>query len=203
VPLAGGNPENGGKRMKTLYIGQRVQKLLADRQMDTAALAQRTGLDIAFLESLLADDVYPSIGPLLKVARALGVRLGTLIDDRISQDPLIVRRTGRSAELHMLRAKDRPQTMRFHSLGRGKTDRHMEPFYVELLPESADTPRLSAHEGEEWFVVEAGEVQVIYGRETCRLGPGDSIYYNSVVPHYVSCAGPEPAAIYAVLYIPE
>lgn len=189
--------------MKTLHIGQRIEKMLAGRQLDIPALSERTGLDQPFLESLLADDVYPSIGPLLKVARALGVRLGTLIDDRISQDPLVVRQTERTAELHMLRAKDRPQTMRFHSLGRGKTDRHMEPFYVELLPESADSPRLSAHEGEEWFVVVSGEVEVIYGRETYRLAVGDSIYYNSVVPHYVSCAGPGPAAIYAVLYIPE
>ena len=140
---------NGDQRMKTLHIGRRVEKMLADRQLDITELSRRTGLDLPFLESLLADDVYPSIGPLLKVARALGVRLGTLVDDRISQDPLIVRHSERSAELHMLRAKDRPQTMRFHSLGRGKTDRHMEPFYVELLPESAKAPRLSSHEGEE------------------------------------------------------
>ena len=189
--------------MKTLHIGQRIEKMLAARQIGVTELAERTGLDLPFLKSLLDDDVYPSLGPLLKVARALGVRLGTFIDDRISQDPLIVRRAERSAELHMLRAKDRPQTMRFHSLGRGKTDRHMEPFYVELLPESAGAPRLSSHEGEEWFVVETGNVEVLYGRETYRLAVGDSIYYNSVVPHYVSCAGPGPAAIYAVLYIPE
>jgi quercetin dioxygenase-like cupin family protein len=35
------------------------------------------------------------------------------------------------------------------------------------------------------------------------LHPGDSIYYNSVVPHYVSCAGEEKATIYAVLYFPD
>jgi mannose-6-phosphate isomerase-like protein (cupin superfamily)/DNA-binding Xre family transcriptional regulator len=189
--------------MKTLHIGRRIEKMMTDRNLDITDLSQRTGLDLPFLQGLLDDDVYPSIGPLLKVARALGVRLGTLVDDRISQDPLIVRHAERSAELHMLRAKDRPQTMRFHSLGRGKTDRHMEPFYVQLLPESAKAPRLSAHEGEEWFVVTAGQVDVIYGRETYHLATGDSIYYNSVVPHWVSCAGSTPAAIYAVLYIPE
>ena len=189
--------------MKTLHIGKRIEKLMGTQQIAIATLAERTGLDRPFLESLLADDVYPSIGPLLKVARALGVRLGTLIDDHISEDPLIVRQPDRSAELHMMRAKDRSQTMRFHSLGHGKTDRHMEPFYVELLPESAGTPRLSSHEGEEWFVVQAGNVDVVYGRETHHLAVGDSIYYNSVVPHYVSCAGSEPAAIYAVLYIPD
>jgi quercetin dioxygenase-like cupin family protein len=46
-------------------------------------------------------------------------------------------------------------------------------------------------------------VEVIYGNETYELKPGDSIYYNSVVPHYVSCVGEEKAEIYAVVYIPE
>ena len=189
--------------MKTPHTGKRVQQLLDSREMTVEELAARTGLDRAFLNGLLTDDVYPSLGPLLKIARALGVRLGTLIDDQISTDPLIIRRVDRTEELHMLRAKDRPKAMSFYSLGRGKTDRHMEPFFVELLPESAGTPRLSSHEGEEFFVVHAGTVQVVYGTETHLLETGDSIYYNSIVPHYVSCAGSEPASIYAVLYIPE
>lgn len=189
--------------MKTIHIGRRVQKLLDAQEMDLADLAARTDLDRTFLEGLLRDDVYPSLGPLLKVARALGVRLGTLIDDQISRDPLIIRRAERTEELHTLRSKDRPATMRFYSLGRGKTDRHMEPFYVELRPEPNGAPALSSHEGEEWFVVETGTVQVVYGRETHRLAAGDSIYYNSVVPHYVSCVGPAPAGIYAVLYVPQ
>ena len=35
------------------------------------------------------------------------------------------------------------------------------------------------------------------------IGPGDSIYYNSVVPHNLSAAGDGSASIYAVLYFPE
>jgi quercetin dioxygenase-like cupin family protein len=44
---------------------------------------------------------------------------------------------------------------------------------------------------------------VIYGKETYVLEEGDSVYYNSVVPHYVSCRGGEKAQIHAVIYIPE
>jgi quercetin dioxygenase-like cupin family protein len=79
----------------------------------------------------------------------------------------------------------------------------MEPFYVEILPESAEEKHLSSHEGEEFIVVQQGEVEVIYGDETYRLGEGDSIYYNSIIPHCVSCLGETPAAIYAVVYIPR
>lgn len=46
-------------------------------------------------------------------------------------------------------------------------------------------------------------VELICGDRTLTLDTGDSAYYNSIVPHYVSCVGGEKAAIYAVLYIPE
>jgi quercetin dioxygenase-like cupin family protein len=79
----------------------------------------------------------------------------------------------------------------------------MEPFFVELLPDSDGDGELSSHEGEEFIVVVQGRVEVRYGSAVHVLETGDSIYYNSIVPHYVGGAGETPAAIYAVLYIPE
>jgi mannose-6-phosphate isomerase-like protein (cupin superfamily) len=125
------------------------------------------------------------------------------MDDQVSEDPLIVRLDERKEELSMLRGKDKPVALKFHSLGRGKSDRHMEPFFIEILPESAEEKKLSSHEGEEFIVVLSGEVEVIYGQEVHTLKAGDSIYYNSVVPHYVSSMGCGKAEIYAVLYIPD
>lgn len=165
-------------------------------------LSSRSGLDIDFVRAIEEDNVYPSLGPLLKIARALGIRLGTVLDDQFSKDPLIVRIEERREELSMLKGKGKPVALKFHSLGRGKKDRHMEPFYIEILPEPAEDKKLSSHEGEEFIVVLSGEVEVFYGQETSILKPGDSIYYNSLVPHYVSCRGSR-AEIYAVLYIPE
>jgi hypothetical protein len=39
-------------------------------------------------------------------------------------------------------------------------------FYVELLPESEKAKELSSHEGEEFIVVNEGQVEVTYGNET-------------------------------------
>jgi transcriptional regulator with XRE-family HTH domain len=189
--------------MSDTPIGTRVKKLRQARELSLEELASRTDLSVAFLSSLEEDDVYPSLGPLLKISRALGLRLGTFMDDKISQDPLIVRLQDREEELHMIRDKDHPVSLRFYSLGKGKNDRHMEPFFIQILPESAKHTDLSSHEGEEFIVVVSGRVQIVYGEETKVLEPGDSIYYNSIIPHHVSCAGDEPAEIYAVLYLPN
>jgi transcriptional regulator with XRE-family HTH domain len=183
-------------------VGARIKRLREGKSLSLDELSSRSGLALDFLEAVEEDNVYPSLGPLLKISRVLGIRLGTLLDDQISQDPLIVRLEDRKEELSMLKGKDKPVALKFHSLGRGKKDRHMEPFYIEIFPESAEDKKLSSHEGEEFIVVLSGEVEILYGQQKSILKQGDSIYYNSLVPHYVSCRGPK-AEIYAVLYFPE
>jgi mannose-6-phosphate isomerase-like protein (cupin superfamily) len=173
------------------------------RGMDLETLAGLTGLAPDFLTTMLDQEVYPPLGPLMKIARALGVRLGTFLDDQENRDPFVARSSDRPTGFTVPGARGKSPALNFFSLGSGKTDRHMEPFFVELLPESALEKKLSSHEGEEFIVVVSGTVEVIHGTETHVLEPGDSIYYNSVVPHYVSCAGPEKASIHAVIYIPE
>lgn len=190
--------------MNVGIVSSRIAKIMAQRNITIDDLEERTGLQRDFLESVQGEkDVYPSLGPLTKIARALGVRLGTLLDDQVSQDPLIVRKDDPKEELTMLPDKNKPAASRFYPLGRGKTDRHMEPFFIEILPTEGEEKKLSTHEGEEFIVVVSGEVEVIYGKETHILKQGDSIYYNSVVPHCVTCKSVEKASIYAVVYIPE
>jgi len=45
----------------------------------------------------------------------------------------------------------------------------MEPFFIEVMPESAAKKTLSSHEGEEWIAVVKGSIEVIYGKETYIL----------------------------------
>ncbi|MFW5730086.1 MAG: helix-turn-helix domain-containing protein [Desulfonatronovibrionaceae bacterium] len=184
-------------------IGSKIKKFRELEEIRLEELADRSGLDQNYIQSLEEGQMQPALGPLLKISRALGTRLGTFLDDTITQDPLVVRLKEREEEKSLLKGVDKPEALRFFSLGRGKSDRHMEPFYIEIFPESAEQNTLSSHEGEEFIVVVSGQVQVKYGQEIYVLKPGDSIYYNSVVPHHVSVLNQEKAEIYAVLYFPE
>lgn len=184
-------------------VGDRIRKLREEREISREQLAERAGLAPEFISRMEDSGDVPSLGPLLKVARGLGVRLGTFLDDQVSRDPLIVRLEERQAGLNIHKDHGGPPALRFFPLGLGKTDRHMEPFFIQVLPDPAQEKPLSAHEGEEFIVVASGEIELRYGQEVQRLKAGDSVYYNSAVPHHVSAVGPEPAEIYAVLYIPE
>ncbi|MCB2225856.1 MAG: cupin domain-containing protein [Desulfarculaceae bacterium] len=189
--------------MSQKSLGARIASFRQSNDISLRQMAERTGLEESFLRAVEEQDLYPSLGPLLKIARALGVRLGTFLDDKVSRDPLIVRLSEREQELVTHRGDQGPVDTVFYSLGRGKTDRHMEPFFVEIGPASGEPAKLSSHEGEEFIVVTQGRVELTYGRETTVLEPGDSMYYNSVVPHHLTALDGEKASIYAVLYFPE
>lgn len=180
-------------------LGTRVRTYREKLGLSVEDLAKNAGLDAALVSNIEDGKAYPAISVMVKLSRALGQRLGTFMDDQFRDDPLIVRGTERKEEALPHRGSG-PNHYRYFLLGKGKTDRHMEPFYIQIEP--SETEDISSHEGEEFIIVVSGEVEFVYGQERYRLGPGDSMYYNSIVPHYVGAAGDAPASIYAVVYTP-
>ncbi len=183
-------------------IGQRIKTFREERQLGIQDMATRTGLDQGLLEAVEAGQATPALGPLVKIARVLGCRLGTLLDDVHSVDPCIVRRAEREKEFALQASVGNHPAQAYYALGKNKADRHMEPFYIELAPANGGAPELSSHEGEEFIMVASGTVRLTYGAETFELEAGDSMFYNSIVPHHVGCAGDEKATIHAVVYVP-
>ena len=61
----------------------------------------------------------------------------------------------------------------------------MEPFIIDVAATDDSDFVLSSHEGEEFIMVMEGTMEISYGKNTYLLEEGDSIYYDSIVPHHV------------------
>ena len=180
----------------TNKLGKRVSKYREQLGLTQEQLAVNAGLDLAYLQDVESGTIYPPIGMLIRLSRALGQRVGTFMDDQFVPDPIIVRASSRSEETSSRGADGH---YHYFPLGKGKTDRHMEPLFIRIGVD--EVQKMSSHEGEEFIIVVSGKIIVKYGKEEQILEAGDSVYYNSVVPHYIG-AVEGPAEIYAVLYNP-
>ena len=186
-------------------IGAKIRGLRETKNLSIEEIAERSGLTVEQIESIETDQNLPSLGPLIKIARALGVRLGTFMDDNDDLGPIVTRAADREKDSSISfsnDATDARKHMEYHPLAQQKAGRHMEPFVIDINPEDRPEFQLSAHEGEEFIYVMQGEIEIVYGKETYKLGEGDSIFYDSIVKHHVHGAPGKSAKILAVVYIP-
>ena len=186
-------------------IGAKIKGIRESKNLSIEEISERSGLSVDQITSIENDEHLPSLGPLIKIARALGVRLGTFMDDSDALGPVVTRAADRERESSISfsnGATDARKHMEYHPLAQQKAGRHMEPFIIDINPEENANFQLSAHEGEEFIYVMNGEVEIAYGKETYTLKEGDSIFYDSIVKHHVHGAPGKSAKILAVVYIP-
>ena len=174
-------------------VGKRVKKYREHLGLTQEQLAVNSSLDLTFIKDVEDGIVYPPIGSMIKLSRALGQRLGTFMDDQYVADPIIVRYSERKEETANSRDGAKGH-YHYYPLGKGKSDRHMEPLFIRI--EEDEEKAMSTHEGEEFMVVVHGKIIVRYGKEEYILERG-----NSVVSHFIGAID-GPAEILAVLYSP-
>ena len=187
------------------FIGSKIKGIRETKNLSVEEIAERSGLTVEQINSIENDVNLPSLGPLIKIARALGVRLGTFMDDSDALGPIVCRAEDREKDSSISfsnGATDARKHMEYHPLAQQKAGRHMEPFVIDINPEDSPQFQLSALEGEEFIYVMQGEVEVVYGKDTYTLKEGDSIFYDSIVKHHVHGAPGKSAKILAVVYIP-
>ena len=188
----------------TKIIGEKIKALRESRQISVEDLMERTGLAQEQIERIESNVDIPSLAPLIKIARALGVRLGTFLDDQDGSGAVVCRKeehTDNSISFSNNAVSARTH-MQYHSLSASKADRHMEPFIIDINQTDENAYELSSHEGEEFIYVMEGVVEIAYGKKKHVIESGDSIYYDSIVPHHVHGFEGQAARILAVVYTP-
>ena len=184
-------------------VGEKIVSIRDSKRISVSELAERCGFTLEMMTKIEGNEAIPSLGHLIKVARALGVRLGTFLDDMDQLGPVIARKgdlyqgssfSSKNSNAHL--------NLNFFPLASDKSGRHMEPFIVEINPSKSSDFVQSSHEGEEFIYVLSGNVEICYGKTVYNLSEGDSIYYDSVVDHHVHSANESAAKILAVVYAP-
>lgn len=183
-------------------VTEKIKILCAGKNISVEDLAAGAGLRVDQVNRILEDERIPSLASLIKIARALGVRPGTFLDDSEEIGPVVTRHADSSPTVTFTsHLTDNNSHMDFSSLAARKAGRNMEPFLIDIKPVT-ETENYSLHEGEEFLFVLEGAIVVHYGKERYELQKGDSIYYDSIVNHLVTAGGNSTAKILGIVYSP-
>ncbi len=186
--------------LASLDLGNQVRKLRNKRNLTLQDLADLTGLSKPNLSQIENNFVTPPIATLLNIAAALGVPIGYFFQESPQERKMIVVRKedryGIAKGPHISHIG-----YQYEPLAYPKIDKCMEPFIVLMEERQASDIIMNNHRGEEFLYVLAGRLEFIYGDDRVILEEGDSLYFDSIIPHgYRGVDG--PAKTLVVIYKP-
>jgi len=190
-------------RSSELRVGEKIRELREQKGLSLQDMATRTGYTAALLSQVENHLISPPLGALIKIAKALEVKVGTFFGDEPRESYAIVRKDERKHISRYASKEGVSYGYSYESLGFDKKDRQMEPFLITLEPATVKSEKLSSHDGEEFIFILEGEMEAILGDHKDVLYPGDSIYYDSAIPHKVQCHRETPTKILAVIWMPQ
>lgn len=174
-------------------LGRRIRVLRTERGHTLTGLAARVGITRSFLSSVERGVAYPSILVLRTIAAALEVPVFLLFTAPESNG-IVVRKDAR-------KVIQPPGAAMSYELVSPDLRRKIEMIIVRLKP-GVDGSAMS-HEGEECALVLHGRVVITVGDVDYELNQGDSIYYDSGLPHKARALGEDQAEIVSAITPPN
>lgn len=164
-------------------IGPRLRRIRKRCGLTLEALAKQTDLTKGYLSKIETGKKVPPIATLSRLSEAVGCEIAYFFQDR--ED------VGRVEDrVAVVRAEERRQVVRggssfgydYRSLAHGFYDKSMNPF-VFTFPADVQGDVFFEHDGEELIFVLDGAVEFEIAGKVLRLETGDSVYFDSSLPH--------------------
>ena len=174
--------ETLAKGLSDYAIGEKLRSLRLRKKMGLVELGRHTGLSAAMLSKVERGKLFPTLPTLLRIALVFSVGLEYFFSDDQKRHVLaIVRRAQRK------RFPERPDgrdiSFYFESLDFAAVERKLNAYYAEFQPLQPGKARLHHHSGVEFLSVLRGKMELHIGTEDHILESGDSIYFDSSLPH--------------------
>jgi transcriptional regulator with XRE-family HTH domain len=184
----------------TAPLGTRLREERAARGLSLRELARRLDVSPSLVSQIETGKIQPSVKTLYAIVSELGVSLDGVfgVDERGRRETPPPRDGSGDDDAGRVQRADRRRAIELESGVRWErlttsTDDEIEFLYAvyEVGGESGPADALVRHNGREFGIVLSGRLGVTVGFDEHVLGPGDSISFESTIPHRLHNDGDE------------
>ena len=176
-----------------IQVGSRLRALREEHDWSLRELAEKSGLALNTVSLIENAKTSPSVSTLQQLARALTVPITAFFETEPPKKSIV-----------HIKATQRPRIAFAHGmledLGAGLTHQAVEPFIVTLEPNMGSGPDVMAHTGYEFVYCLKGCITYAIQEQTYILESGDSLLFESHLPHRWHNADTDPTQALLVLY---
>ena len=205
-----------------MEIGEKIRAMRLQNRMTLADFSEKSGVSKSLLSMIERGRSVPTITTFQKMAIALGITASSLFSDNgtssstSNTDPKPSSMPQADRFTQLVSHGNNSESRGFTIVRKGQRKKIVMPWgasYEMLCPDlqhkiefiylhypvGTRVEEFYGHSGEECGVVLEGRFKGVIGGQEVILEPGDSIYYDSSIPHHWENAGEvEVKAIWAI-----
>jgi quercetin dioxygenase-like cupin family protein len=182
-----------GRDPKAISFGQRIRKMREDQKLSVVDLAEKTGQPPEFIEQVEADSLTPPVSFLLQLSQALQIDPSNFLTEQEK-----VQIDGKRQEGFVKRT----QNYSYRTLTPGAADKHLRAFMVVIEPRESHKMVEYKHPGEEFIIVNKGELELTLGNKVFHLKQGETMHFDSETKHKLRNISDEQCELIVTLYTP-
>lgn len=161
---------------REVNVGRALRSLRAKRDLSIRALAEKSGLAVNTLSLIENDKTSPSVSTLQQLAVALEVPITAFFENGSPRAQVSYIKSSRRATVAFAHGT-------LEDLGAGLTERTIEPFVVTINPNANSGAQAIVHTGQEFVFCLEGRIVYTVEDRAYLLEVGDSLLFESHLPH--------------------
>lgn len=176
-------------------IANRLRGLREVLELSAQEVAESCHLRVEEYMALESGESDISVNVLQTIARCYGISLDVLMfGEEPKMNAYFITRAGAGVSV------ERRKAYKYEALASGFRDRKADPFIVTVEPAPADAPmHLNSHEGQEMNYVLEGRLLLSLNGKELVLNVGDSLYFDSSLPHGMKALDGRPVRFLAII----
>ena len=200
-------------------IANRLRGLREVLELSAQEVAESCHLRVEEYMALESGESDISVNVLQTIARRYGISLDVLMfGEEPKMNAYFITRAGAGVSVERRKAYkyealasgfrdagagvsvERRKAYKYEALASGFRDRKADPFIVTVEPAPTDAPmHLNSHEGQEMNYVLEGRLLLSLNGKELVLNVGDSLYFDSSLPHGMKALDGRPVRFLAII----
>ena len=182
--------------VQVIMVGERIRDARENKGISVRKLAAMVEVSASLISQIETGKVDPSLSTLRKIAIALDVALFSLVLTNGSAPTRVIRNRERRLVLF-------PKAGLSYDIIHSDPNKKMGVMIGTLSPKGATSETMLNHPGEECLVVLGGAMTVELADEVIELQEGDSLYFDSTIPHLLRNDAKRPCRFYLIITPPK
>ena len=181
------------------WFGDKIRTVRERKKITMKELGERAGVSESLISQIERNKVSPAIDTLLSIAEILEIDIEYLFSDlKINKQVNLVKKNDRKKIYY--------EKVKYEQLSKTieKNEEHgIEAYFMRIEPEGHSGSNEYGHTGKELGVIISGKGEFSIGSNKFLMEEGDSISFDSSVPHILKNIGDSELVAFWVITPPK